>query len=457
MNHGTFSAFKSLPQVIATTVMTVLYNRMLRMPPGVLGALAPICSRITAIMNTQQQQQQQQHDANDSDTEQRDQQQQQQQHGANNSNTEQRDQQQMLTAERVQLMQLAAALLGLAHGLVNIWPGPALLSAAMAPVVALLAPLAVAVLQEAKALLAAPAGSMTKQLAETCGETAAKAAGTGITAQALITQMVTSPDTAANTACVTKFAASEEVLLLLLVNVAGTACLEHQQARGSTSTSAAASSITASTTNDNTHSSSSSSSSNSAAANHQQLLQEFGLQEQYMGLQQRWWHTIADPAHASVRTLHFGLAATTERSSSGQALPIARHLVLPLVLLLADLTAASSSPQLMCEALEAMNACLHLLGDTATSSYTIGGLYNSLGLGAPRLQESAAAAALQAVLSCAPAVQRLLLQPPDRSSPEDVGTRTRIIRALSSLISTAGRQGALSSKWEVVEQACSCC
>jgi hypothetical protein len=38
------------------------------------------------------------------------------------------------------------------------------------------------------------------------------------------------------------------------------------------------------------------------------------------------------------------------------------------------------------------------------------------------------------VLSCAPAIQRLLQQPPDRSSPEDVHTRTRMIRALSTLL-----------------------
>jgi hypothetical protein len=367
--------------------------------------MAAVCSRITAIINKQHKQQQEQ--GQEAEREADNKQKQHQQHQCKDK--QQRDQQQtqrlQQTSERVNVMLLATSLLQLSHALVNIWPSPALLAAALAPVTGLLAPMAVAVLREAQALAAV--GSTSKETVELCRETAAAAACTGITALQAITQIMALPQTEASTACLKKFSASEDVLLLLLVNLAGAACLQHRHPQGIAATAAASSSVYSSS------SSSSSSSSYSLPTHHQQLLLEFGLQPQHMWAQQCWWLCGEDAVVLSVRTLRRALSAAVEMQQERQQLfddeaasPIPRHLVLPLVQLLADLTARSTSPELLCNTLETMKVCINLLADST-------GLVRQLQLqmGLQWLRATDAAAALQAVLSCAPAVQRLLQQP----------------------------------------------
>jgi hypothetical protein len=245
------------------------------------------------------------------------------------------------------------------------------------------------------------------------------------------------PQTEASTACLKKFSASEDVLLLLLVSLAGAACLQHHNPQGIAATAAASGSVYSS--------SSSSSSSYSLPTHHQQLLLEFGLQPQHMWVQQCWWLCGEDAVVLSVRTLHRALSAAVEMQQERQQLfddaaasPIPRHLVLPMVMLLADLAARSSSPDPLCNTLEAMKVCINLLADST-------GVVRQLQL-QMRLQwllAADAAVVLLAVLSCAPAVQRLLQQPPNRSSPEEVCTRTRMIRALSLLLDMLCKQGGL--------------
>jgi hypothetical protein len=107
------------------------------LPAGLLQALAPVCSRITAIMNAQhkQQQEQGQEAGRDVDNKQK---QHQQRTRSTGGGQQQRGQQQMPqqipTADRRDLMLLATCLLDLSHALASIWPGPALLAAALAPV-----------------------------------------------------------------------------------------------------------------------------------------------------------------------------------------------------------------------------------------------------------------------------------------------------------------------------------
>jgi hypothetical protein len=144
--------------------------------------------------------------------------------------------------------------------------------------------MAVAVVREAQATAAA--GSMSKDTVELCSETAATAAGIGITAGVAIMQLLAGPQTLMSRACLKSFSASEDVLLMLVVTVAGAACLQHERVQSVAASAAASSSVNSSTVSRDSHSKhsrSNSSSSSSLPAHLQQLIQELACSRSTCG------------------------------------------------------------------------------------------------------------------------------------------------------------------------------
>jgi hypothetical protein len=243
--------------------------------------LAAICLRITSLMKDPhpQQPQPQPEQRHAVAMHHHGRYQQQQQH------SEQR--QPLMPWQRVCLMQLAATVIDMANSCVNVWRKDIL--SLYGPLVHALAGLAVAMMQEAKAVAAT--GQLPYQLAELHSISAAAAARAGGAVLSAAADSINRAQTSlAAAAASEQFLLSKNVLHLLVVHLAAVvACLQEKQHGGTAAASAlkSSSSITSST------SSSSVSTSNQqgiAAAPHQQLLAAAGLQAKHVTCQ---WQSSA--------------------------------------------------------------------------------------------------------------------------------------------------------------------